>query len=180
MVDQGITDMVDGFKTLGEFIHKIFESDYALYFIVLATLIIMFTYIFKMLLSKMPMFEGTGDQKVNSFGNVISWCLSLLAIISIGWQTKEAGVKGLINGFAGPWGAFIIIAISMFAGYGVYKNLENSSNRVRRWAATVVGGLIFFWMTGNIFGGWGWLWMFIIAVCGGLIVGFMISRGRRD
>jgi len=178
MVDPGITDMMEGFETLGQFIHEIFNSPYALFFVVMAVITVLFAFIFKLLLSKIPMFEGTGDKKVNSFGNVISWCLSLLAVISIGWQTKEAGVEGLINAFGGPWGTFIVVALSILAGYATYKNLESASDKVRRWASGLVGGTVFFWMAGNIMGNTKFFWIFIVSILGGLLIGWLINMRR--
>ncbi len=177
MADQGMTDLVDGFKTLGKFIHEIFKSKYALYFLVMTVCTVMCAFLFKALLSKIPMFEGSGDQKVNTYGNVISWCLALLAMASLGWQTKGE-VDALVNGLAGPWGVFMIVALSMLAGVGMYKNMESSAERVRRWAAIVVGGLVFFWITGSVLQDWGWLWAFLIAIIVGVALGFATNRKK--
>lgn len=118
-------DLAEGLGQFGQMFEAIFKNEYAVYFIVLFILALMINSLLKKLLSKIPIFEGDGDREVNKSGNVISWCISILCIISLGWSTKNQGPGSIVNAFAGPWGSFLIIILAFLAGYSTYKSTEN-------------------------------------------------------
>ena len=171
--------MKEGFEMLGRMVEAIFNSDYALYFLVLTIITILFANILRMLLSKIPMFQGGGDQTLNSYGNVTAWCIAFLAVISIGWRTKDVGVRGIVQGLAGPYGWLMVFVLAMVAGTGVYRGLEGHRKEVRMAFGLGVGMIIYTWMMGNILGGgYGWMWAIIVAAIAGSGVGLLTHLGR--
>ena len=84
MVEQGITSMVEGFNSIGNFIYEIIRKPYAMYFISLFFFTLLIVTIIKTALKRVPLFEGSGDSIVNPQGNIIAWCIGLLSSLSLG------------------------------------------------------------------------------------------------
>jgi hypothetical protein len=165
-----IKEMVSGLDMLGRFVSSVFKNKYALLIITLSVVFVMFANILRMLFSRIPMFRGNGDQEVNKYGNITAWCMSALAVVSIGWQTKGK-VDVLVQGLSGPYGIFLILALSITLFIGVYRGFEGLNIWARRFCAIAAGGGLYFWMMAYITGG-GWqFWVFCVAITIGFVLG---------
>lgn len=143
--------LVEGFEMLGEFVRGVIESPDAMYFIVLLLLLLMMVSIVKRLLGKIPFFEGDGDLPVNTQGNIVAWCLSLLAILALGWSMRNQGPEAVVRTILGPYGFWATILVTVLAGYAIYANTEQAAYRATRWCFTLLGSsVVFGWMTGLI------------------------------
>ncbi|MFT4303301.1 MAG: hypothetical protein ACMXYG_01940 [Candidatus Woesearchaeota archaeon] len=148
--DPAINDLIEGIRILGEFVKGIFQNEMALFFVLLTILTIMIWNLVRILLSRVPVFKGSEQNTVNSQGNIVAWCISLLSVISIGWGfIKEPGssVDAFISAITGPWGVLIIFATCAFLAWSIYSGMQNSDNITRLlFSLTIAGGLYFYLM----------------------------------
>ena len=132
MADTGLGSLGEGLGQFGKLFEEVFKNEYASFFIVLIILSILFATILKRLVGKIPIFEGGGDLSVNAQGNVVSWCISLLCVLSIGWMTKDQGPSAIVGSLVGPWGYLIVIIMTMLLAYSVYNQTDNMQPWARR------------------------------------------------
>jgi hypothetical protein len=174
MADTGYFQLAGGFDSVGKGINLLFKSSYGVYFIVLLIITLLFKNIITSVIGKVPIFEGSGDQKVNASGNAIAWCISLLAVISIGYGMRNSGPDRVVTALAGPWGIFMIGALGVFVGYSIFKMCENLS-KYSRWAWTIAVPLVIC----------SWLYSYIIysspvllwQVLGWIVFGLLLRLG---
>jgi hypothetical protein len=178
-VDSGFKQLAGGLENLGSGIRAIITKEDAAFFIVMVILSILFATLYKALLKKIPLFEGSGDTPVNSSGNVVAWCLSLLSVFAIGWYTKDQGTKAVIDGIAGPFGVWVIVLMLGFLGWGVYSNLESFPTRWRFGYTIFTCILVYLVLIKGFFNGdWGLFFILIFGWIVYLIISSMIRRGR--
>lgn len=142
--------MWDGFNVLGEFISGLFKSEntLALYFVVLLLMTVVIWSILKVILSKVPIFKGEGDATLNAPGNIIAWCISLLTIISIGWQMREkGGPEYMIEALTGPYGNIVMFAAMIILAYSTYQGMEDQDKWSRILYSFGPALAIYFWFT---------------------------------
>jgi hypothetical protein len=149
MVQKGITDLFTGLKDIATFIEKALGNKHIVYLLVLISVAILFATLLKSVLRKIPGFQGEGTDKVNGYGNITAWCMSSLAVISIGWKA-QGNIDKLIDGLAGPYGLLMIAALSIAAGYGMYNLFETKRKNVRLAVGLFTGGLLFTWWASNL------------------------------
>ena len=172
-----VGEMVEGFHTIGEFLNKVFKDKYAMYFLVLLTLWLLLNSLLKALLKKIPMFEGDGDRPVNAQGSVVAGTISLLMVLGIAWQARKEGPEAIVTAFAGPYGYYAIVLLTMLAGYLVYKNTENLSDKTRTALTAVGASIVYFYLTGYIYEGTGgWVVWIFSAIIGGIVLAFLLNR----
>lgn len=162
MQDNNLYQLVEGFDMLGEFLAFLFQSEQSMYFLVLVIFAVMFKYLLTGLMKKLPMFEGSGDRDLNTSGSVVAWCISLLSVMAIGWQTREMGMGAFVTAMVGPYGVFMAVVLGLMLGYGIWKNLDGYRAGVRRMWAILGGALVYFWMLGFIINDTGLLGLFIV------------------
>jgi len=175
------TELLEGLDMLGELFEGIANSPYAMYFIVLIVFTVLFWNILRALLSKVPMFAGDGDQKVNTYGNITAWCISILAILSIGWNMRGQSVDAVVNALAGPQGVFMVMILGLVLGYSLYKGFEGYKKAVRVAIALFGSGTIYVWLLGYTQRSTGYLQMYWLLSIIAFIVGIVLHfKGRDD
>lgn len=166
-----IKELVGGLETIGQFIRKVTESKYAMYFITLLVFMILCATLLRTIMSRVPLFKGDGDKAVNSFGNTIAWCISILATLSIGWQMRNKGVDVIVNALAGPYGVFLIMLLVGATVYGAYSASQGQPQSIRMFWGLLVGGLLMAFLNYFAFHDSIYMWIFFVSVAiGGNII----------
>jgi len=179
MAGEDFGELLEGFDMLGQLVEGITRSEYAMYFLVLTVISVLFATLLRALLSKVPMFEGEGDKKVNGFGNTIAWCISLLSVMSIGWGMRDKSTEYVVTTLSGPYGGFMIFLGCITLAYCLYKGMEAYYKWVRIVFAAVPTGFLYLWFLKfsadvDYLSGY-------VLLCGiAFIVGFLILAFGKD
>jgi hypothetical protein len=131
---QDITDLKDSLAYFGKFLELVMKDENAMLFLVLLIVALMLATLLRKLLGKIPIFQGEGDAPCNGQGTIIAWCMTLLTVLSIGWNAyqKKIGTTALVSAMVGPYSLYFILLLSAFGTYWVYKACENMADKWRR------------------------------------------------